>query len=416
MFRNRSWRVFLSVIIGLIAGEAILRLMGGVVLSDNLTFIPDRSSDQFVILCVGDSFTKGIGAKTTDSYPAQLQRMFDEKHPEWRVRVIKKGFPGLNTSQLAARFKDDLNSIRPDMVVLLAGGANRWNPAGYRSFKEDARFGSKFYDRLIDEVRVVGLLSGIINGFKNNSFSTKSHIPGPDKGEDNGKVKAIKDRAAICQSELGRYEEAIAWYKKILRININDQAALCSLAKVYWSQGKREEALKVFRFSIRLHGSNSKCISDFVLRSVGPASSFNQENIDSIRALLRDKPVFADHLSALQDLGGYMRSIEEQIEYDLTRMIRICERMGVSVLLMNYPDHMGWACQINAALEMIAEMNSKPFVDNDALLDDAITSTDDKRAYFYVDKIICNAKGYSLIARNVYGAILARNLIGNKGL
>src|ERR1041385_2490074 len=46
-----------------------------------------------VILCVGDSFTYGIGSRTPEgSYPAQLQKILNQD--SWRV--INAGWPGQN--------------------------------------------------------------------------------------------------------------------------------------------------------------------------------------------------------------------------------------------------------------------------------------------------------------------------------
>jgi len=52
------------------------------------------------VLCVGDSFTYGMGAsREGGSYPAQLQVRLDESPSGWQV--INAGWPSLNSYDIA---------------------------------------------------------------------------------------------------------------------------------------------------------------------------------------------------------------------------------------------------------------------------------------------------------------------------
>lgn len=89
----------------------------------------DYSDDTFVFMCVGDSSTKGWGAKDPEkqSYPAQLKRILDERHSESAWEFVNLGAPGMNTSQAARRFEGWCRSYHPDMAILMVGNNDIWN-------------------------------------------------------------------------------------------------------------------------------------------------------------------------------------------------------------------------------------------------------------------------------------------------
>ncbi len=87
--------------------------------------LTNMSADR--ILCVGDSFTYGIGSRkpVEDSYPAQLQLALG---PD--VTVINEGWPGANSSMVRAYLPKWLNAYRPRIVLALVGVNNNYNPLG----------------------------------------------------------------------------------------------------------------------------------------------------------------------------------------------------------------------------------------------------------------------------------------------
>ncbi|MBI5851107.1 MAG: hypothetical protein HZB39_08780 [Planctomycetes bacterium] len=81
-----------------------------------------------VVLCVGDSFTYGLGASSFEAgaYPAQLQRLLDRAAPgAWRV--VNAGFPGRNSRQALERSDGQLARERPEFVCVLIGLNDRWS-------------------------------------------------------------------------------------------------------------------------------------------------------------------------------------------------------------------------------------------------------------------------------------------------
>ena len=95
---------------GLLAGLALVEggmRAGGLVY--RLYRLPAANSltspnGKRTVLCIGDSFTFGVGAKKGRSYPEELSRRLSEAGLE-EVRVINAGVPGFNTTEMLQRLR-----------------------------------------------------------------------------------------------------------------------------------------------------------------------------------------------------------------------------------------------------------------------------------------------------------------------
>ena len=75
------------------------------------------------IVTLGSSSTQGTGAspEATRSYPAQLGRVLNWRHPDAEVEVINKGIAGEIVTRNLARLNRDVLALRPDLVVWQVG-------------------------------------------------------------------------------------------------------------------------------------------------------------------------------------------------------------------------------------------------------------------------------------------------------
>ncbi len=85
-----------------------------------------RAGASVRILAVGDSHTYGSSIAGEQSYPAQLQRLLDERAPG-RFSVINLGIPGMSTTQVRRRLPANLARYAPDIVLVWCGANNFWN-------------------------------------------------------------------------------------------------------------------------------------------------------------------------------------------------------------------------------------------------------------------------------------------------
>ena len=79
------------------------------------------------VLCLGDSFTYGLGASSQDgSYPAQFENLLQERAgPEWRV--ANYGWPGRNSREILERLPAQLEELQPALVYLIVGINDLWS-------------------------------------------------------------------------------------------------------------------------------------------------------------------------------------------------------------------------------------------------------------------------------------------------
>jgi acyl-CoA thioesterase-1 len=71
------------------------------------------------LVCIGDSFTEGLGVNKTNAWPALLQH-------ELGVEVINKGISGDTTGGMVGRFTHDVILQNPSHVLIIGGGNDLW--------------------------------------------------------------------------------------------------------------------------------------------------------------------------------------------------------------------------------------------------------------------------------------------------
>jgi len=140
--------------------EIVLRIAGFVYSEKQPKYKIHNDDNKFVILCIGDSFTYGIGSTKGNDYPALLQSIMQE-YTEQEVIVINRGRCAQNTTQTIEKLQEDLNSCHPDLVVMLFGMANSWNYYGFDN-------ANSYFER----IRVVKLFKRITYNIKYKDASS----------------------------------------------------------------------------------------------------------------------------------------------------------------------------------------------------------------------------------------------------
>lgn len=152
--------LFFWLILILVLFEFLLRLFGLFFSDENIVFYQNEKEDKLTILCIGDSFTYGIGATSDKSYPKQLKSII-EKNDGIDANVINAGVCAGNTTQMLENVQNLLLKHHPDVVVMLFGMANSWNYYGY-----------SVNDSFLYRIRIYKLFKRIIQNidYKKNGF------------------------------------------------------------------------------------------------------------------------------------------------------------------------------------------------------------------------------------------------------
>lgn len=112
----------LGAVLAVAALEITLRLIA--YLLDNSV---RAGEGERTILCVGDSWTHGLGMS---SYGEELEKLLDVAAGDAaRFRVVRSGVPGCNSSQGLHRLQRLAPEIRPDVVIVLLGNNDHQNLA-----------------------------------------------------------------------------------------------------------------------------------------------------------------------------------------------------------------------------------------------------------------------------------------------
>lgn len=81
-------------------------------------FAVERAPDTYRIVCVGDSFTFGMGVRQEESWPAQLAAAMEPPPGYARVEVINAGVPGYNLKQDCRHVETKLLAFQPNLILI----------------------------------------------------------------------------------------------------------------------------------------------------------------------------------------------------------------------------------------------------------------------------------------------------------
>ena len=135
---KKSTERFAAVLMGSVVGLAVAftALEGGLRVaafllarsSGHSETAADATEGSFRILCIGDSNTYGTGVERIETYPAQLQQFLNAAPGAPRFQVTNLGVPGSNSAQVRHRLPQYLDLYDPDLVIVLIGVNDYWNP------------------------------------------------------------------------------------------------------------------------------------------------------------------------------------------------------------------------------------------------------------------------------------------------
>ena len=123
---GRTLLALAGVVVGLIVLEVVLQLA-----ALSVGARTERISSVWVtgalrVLSIGDSNTYGLWLERDESYPSQLEAHWNATVEAPKIEVQNLGFPGTNSSRLRRDLPSALETLSPDIVILMIGANDYW--------------------------------------------------------------------------------------------------------------------------------------------------------------------------------------------------------------------------------------------------------------------------------------------------
>lgn len=124
MLSNKPFHKIFLIIFGiflfLVLLESVLRLSGFIYLSlqEYRNALSRRQPHDYRIMCLGES-TTAMGGE--NSYPAQLEKILNQRNIGIKFCVINKGRDAVTTSYILNHLEENIAEYNPDMVITMMG-------------------------------------------------------------------------------------------------------------------------------------------------------------------------------------------------------------------------------------------------------------------------------------------------------
>ncbi len=436
--------------------------------------IIQSSKYTHTILCLGDSFTYGLGALREENMPSQLQRLLDKKFDEGHIEVINRGIGGYNTTRVLGDLNGNIETIQPEIILLLVGNANHWNFQGYNTYLEKKGF-IPMIQNYIERIRLYKLCKLLFYNIRrklNNTMSVRDNIPSSYSnnkiGQDNkyytiginyereGKYEeAIKsyqkgievnpgygatygrlgwlyhkkfmDDEAIEWYEKGiiadpdyvfnycgigwvykdqhAFDEAIEWFKKALEVDNKYYLAYGGIGWSYEQQRKYEEAMEWFKKGILAAPDNTYNYQG--LTQVYRSHRQYDQALAFFRPLASKYSIARQFVKIIERRENFQDEILKWVKFDIEKIITTCKKNNIQIILQNYP--VSEPIDLTDTINDIAKKYSVSLVDHYGRFNELWMMGEKEEDYFVSDGH-CNAKGYSVMARDVYDTLMALNI------
>ena len=209
-----------------------------------------------------------------------------------------------------------------------------------------------------------------------------------------------------------KHDEALGWLQKAIKHDPNHSELLNRMGLVHVRKRKYAEAIRYFERGI---AANPKDIGNYeelcrVLReSRLPAS---KSVLKKLREAARTNKIVRNYISFLQGRGrggkDFNNEAQQWAHHDLLEMIKICKQRKIPMIIQSYP-------QPSLPLKDFALSNGALFVDNEEVFT-GLEKRGEKHEKYFVPDGHCNARGYGVIARNIYQVMRKAGLFKLKPL
>ncbi len=439
-FKNNIFLLILSIVASLAFLEISLRLTGvicysarthsGLYSADKI--ISDvRDKNVFTIVCLGDSYTYGLGISYDYSYPRQLERML-EKGIKIKFNVQNFGSPGGNSYRILNIFRKIIKEFNIDLAIVMVGMNNGWNLEGTQIFYQSGsieRIKGCVYNLRVYKLWKILTMKLRDKMDKTANVMQKPRVPLSEWKIHEAKIRSFREAGrsdlVIAETEgmLNKYPgvsqlemESVTYLREMGNYDLALQRAKEMLAYhtdyPYASAYMHLELLYIYRAK-RDWGLARQEI-DYAIEHIAFIQSVFPElksicNDESGLDFYKEATSLRKRIDAFHGAKGtriwdrlmYLEKHKDEnlrmLESDLSELINIARKNNVKLIIMTYPVPEA----SNSTVRKIASRYNIGLIDNELIFS---KDRDDKDKLFNLDRH-CNAKGYNLIAANIYSVL-----------
>ncbi|MFH1462817.1 MAG: GDSL-type esterase/lipase family protein [Pseudomonadota bacterium] len=386
--------VALGLLLALVLAEVGLRIAAG-----RLEPPPPAAggSDAFDILCVGDSFTYGLGSEDGRGYPEHLQGLLDAAWGPGAAQVHNVGLPGQNSPQAADALPGQLGIVRPELMILLVGHNNTWN---YNDLHLAPGEGSVALRgaSLLDRLRVVRLLRIALGWDLGRQERAEAAARGIDAAGMGADPQAeVWYRWQDKRAKQDKLQNERAHWQAVLAEHPDDVYALLQVAQLAETAGQADEARSL---RARAEALDAAAVARLEAQQRSIEAWHRAQHERGQDAHLERRP--ASRARLFEALGEEDEAepdalLDEVLRRDLRAMVEAARAAGAQVILMSYASSTKQASPI---LAESARALGVPFVDQEARFD-ALAAEGVPLADLFVLDGHCTSLGYLRMAEGL---------------
>jgi lysophospholipase L1-like esterase len=363
------------------------------------------------ILCLGDSFTFGLGADKGYSYPEQLGKLLDKQFGRGIFTVLNGGIPGCTSSIVSKHLQEFINKFHPEAVIVMAGLNDRdWiEETNYYQFQKGIKSYLFKTDSILSRLRIYKVAKWfLINTYYKFDYPRTAAAVKLMPLNDKDKIEYDKYMAEAEQYFSKKDPKAIYAFKKAIQLNPGDDYPHVRLAEAYkYNLRDYKTAVEEFNIALQINPHNTFC-----LKSLWQTYYWMGENRLAANTLKRytmlvpeDREIYGSAFFGVLPSKDDDEAYRKMIFFNLQNIVGIANKNNVKIYLMKYPFH-------NPDLEQLSVIvQNKPgkaaLIDNASVFDALAMQAGYKRNdYFLEHDDHCNNKGYSIIADKVFKALL----------
>ncbi len=380
---------------------------------------------RYVVLCLGNSYTLGDGAPPRQSYPAQLQDILEKNMPGTRVKVINEGVGNQNTSELLKTLEFKLEHYSPDLVVLQTGQANYGNYMEYdgatgRSAVEGGprraqwmSLNSFLYKSRV--YRLAFLLSANLRQRLSGGIIDKAYKRDIRYKEAIGIIKRKEKELVIDKGapfiDEKKGQELIGIFLDGIKRDPVYPDNYTNIGLIFLFRHELDESLSWFIKAVQINPAfrsrdeinrGYTYIRFMRMLNKGPRDEEINKRIDA----------FIEHNKRSNKQAGINflfltdDEVNAWVESDLRRMIDTVLQKRIRIIVQTFP----LPTSLNDTIRKVSRESGVPLVDNEKVFDQKLAGGAAREDLFVPDGH-CNARGYGVMAANVYDAMIKAGLL-----